>query len=189
MSSFFLELSLVMLLTFVLAYFANKIKGRCKVKKLKFLLVLVFFAAMFETIVAQNTAQVLLADSISNSQTEYAILNLKKYAPFDSVGISIYVKGEIDLDSLDVKGAAKLPNFDYQGSVVSGLQVYEAIEGATLTINEAAAAENYIQNAITVTKAEAKGYNELKVSIIAAASGNDATDTGQKYVITYTVYK
>lgn len=158
-------------------------------KKLKFLLVLVFFAAMFQTIVAQNTAQVLLADSISNSQTEYALLKLKKYVPFDSIGISIYVKGEIDLDSLDVKGAAKLPNFDYQGSVVSGLQVYEAIEGATLTINEAAAAENYIQNAITVTKAEVKGYNELKVSVIAAASGNDATDTGQKYVVTYTVYK
>jgi len=140
---------------------------------------------------AQLTAQVnsvVKIDSIANSGTEIYYCDLENLAPFDSIVYSVYAMGEIDIDSLDVQGGFDFHPVTYKGSDVTGINIYEALEGATLTINNADGTATYVEGATTITKAEAKGYNRLKVTITAGSSGNDATDTYQKVIIVQTVY-
>ena len=157
-------------------------------KKLFVFLIAFLLSASF--LQAQKT-YVLTADSVSNSQTKTGnnyYINLEKFAPYDSISLSIYASGEIDLDSLDVQGGVFVANYDYKGSTQSNFSVYEALTGATLTINNADGVATYVQNVLTITKAAATGYNRLKVSVVSAAAGNDKTDTGQKFIVFYTVF-
>lgn len=163
-------------------------------KKLKKLgMAFIFIMAFFLTanIQAQDT-YVLKADTISNSMAKTGTgyyVDLDKFVPYDSICFSVYGQGEIDVDSLDVAGGIYKSYLDYLTSGVTSFSIYEALDGATLTINQDSAGTSYQQNAVTITKGEAAGYNRLKITLTAAASGNAATDPGQKFIIFYTVFK
>jgi hypothetical protein len=151
----------------------------------KISLVFAAFVLMVSLAYGQRTV-VLTADSIANSLTESGYLQLP--AVFDSISFSVYAMGEIDLDSLDIQGGILLNELDYKGARVSDLSIYEALDGATLTVDNAAGTATYVEGAKTVTREDCKGYNILKVSVISGAAGNDATDTTQKYIILAHIY-
>lgn len=155
---------------------------------MKKLISIIAFVLFFVTQIQAQETLILAIDSVGNSQSKVTYLDLDKIGTFDSIALSVYAMGEIDLDSLDVQGGLYVKQAVYKGANVTGINLYEAIEGATLTINNADGTATYVQGIATITKAEAKGYNRLKVTVISASSGNDKADTNQKYILVATVY-
>lgn len=139
---------------------------------------------------SQNSIAVLGADTVSNSQNKTHYLDLWSLGQFDSINVGIYAMGEIDLDSLAVNGGTYFNALRYKGADVN-VTGYEAVSGGgtALTINNAAGVATIVQSATVLTANELKGYNKLQFIVVGAAAGNDATDTTQKYVLYYTVYK
>lgn len=139
---------------------------------------------------SQNSISVLGVDTISNSQREAFYLDLWTVGQFDSINVGIYAMGEIDLDSLRVEGGNYFNSLFYK-KADTDVTGYENVTGGTvaLTINNDAGVYTIVQSATVITANEVKGYNKLKFTLLSASSGNDATDSTQKYVLYYTVYK
>ena len=141
------------------------------------------------SVFAQNSLSVLAVDSISNSKTKVYTLDLWKLGKIDSIVVGISAVGEIDLDSLIVRGGTYFQNLNYKGGTANFSGNFEGITGATLTINKDSAAIDIVQNARTLTGTELKGYNQLQLGVVSASSGNDATDPTQKFILYYQAYK
>lgn len=154
----------------------------------KLLIAFLLFALISVPVLAQESV-ILKADSISNSKTKIVHMNLDKIGKFDSVSFSVYAMGEIDIDQLLVQGGLFVKELAYKNATVQNLSLYETVETITLTIDNADGTATYVQDVGTITKTEARGYNSLKLTLTAGASGNDATDATQKFILVATVYK
>ena len=149
----------------------------------KLLFALIFFIAV--SLSAQEFF-VLNADSLSNDIEKYGILDLDQFAPnkIENIYITLYSSGEIDIDSVGVYGGVKI-NYAYQGDLIQTIaweSTALAVEG-TVSTNLADGVAGIDQGVPVLTTALLVGYNAIKVVVIGAAAGCDATDTGQKVVI------
>jgi len=137
-------------------------------------------------IVMQSFAQtktVEFADTVGNSQSKTFTVDVEP--TLDSLKVSLFALGEIDVDSLDVKFGITTPRFEYQSyrQEVVYLGSTNTTYSKTLTINLAAAASSYTTAVTTIPKSALAGYNQIQFTVISAASGNDPTDSGQKLVV------
>lgn len=160
-------------------------------KKLLALIFMISLIFLSSVSMAQKSYRTILSDTCGNSQSKIFYVDVDKIGEFDSLVVSIVATGEIDLDSLDASAGfyASAGEFNLKGSAnTSAFYVYEALSGATLTINLADGVSSIVQKALTLTKANLTGYNEVKFTLTSASSGNDATDTSQKVLALMTVY-
>lgn len=140
-------------------------------------LMLMFIMITALTVTEKTSSQefeLIMADTVSNSMTEEGVLNLTRYEgkTIDSVIYVLICQGEIDLDLM----------LTYRGfnANTSGIpdQFYTlaAIDSTVLTVNLDSA--NY---SITRVKAQTNftGINKIKTVLVAASSGNNATDPGR----------
>lgn len=140
------------------------------------LIVFLFAFLMVQPLVeAQASKQVetiINGVTVANSATKtgyvYNLLGTDTKPTSDSVSFRITATGEIDLDEIDIT-----PGVMYGG-------VFYATSSAVttaLTINNAAATTTIVTiSASTMSTNSIEGIDTYKVEVIAAASGNDATD-------------
>lgn len=152
-------------------------------KKLNIFLVSMLLAFVGFTQKAEAQKWVVFSDSISNSQVETYDLDLHKYGELDSIVISYFAKGEIDIDSLAISGYL---NLSIRGST---LQDEDAMTGQTLTTNLDSAVTTHTAVLRTLTGGALRGYDTIRFKVYAAASGNDKTDPGQRYAVIARLYQ
>lgn len=139
-------------------------------------------------IIAQ-TQEVVYKDTIGNSQT--ATFDVAVTPDIDSIQITLYTGGEIDLDTLGVK-------FKYSSNIrylkrdqtLEYVTAKNATYSRVLTINLDSAVVNYPDTVVvTIPKRAFAGvYNYITFYIKSASSGNDTADPGQKVVAIITKY-
>ena len=160
----------------------------------KLFMLLALFA--FSIILNAQTTVFVLADTCGNDEEKTGIIDLRQFSPaiIDSIKLNVFASGELDIDSIGILGGFVLPSVAYPNGTSFPLfdlkNKFEHIDpgSGTLTINVADGVEIMVQEALTVSKANLDGYNQLKVLIIGAAAGCDATDDDQKVLIFATVY-
>ncbi|MCC7289909.1 hypothetical protein IT417_01510 [bacterium] len=130
---------------------------------------------------AQTTTEV-FCDSVSNSQRK--TVDIGGIQNSDSVKIALYSSGEIDLDSLIVYFVEK-KQVRYKGATTN-IEIVSAKSttySKVLTVNLADGATIYTGVVVTIPKSAWAGYDTIRAILLGASSGNDATDTGQKAVL------
>jgi hypothetical protein len=157
---------------------------RFKVKFKMFLTAMLTLAViwMFQEPVKAQSEYVYFADTVSNSQTKsFDIGNL---GDADSIKISLYCSGDIDLETLGIQ-LKRVKEVNYKGSkiTITTLVAKSATYSKVLTVNLADGVESYTAVVVTIPKSAWAGYNIIHAYLISASSGNDATDTGQKAVV------
>lgn len=153
------------------------------------ILISMLFLMLAYPIIAQTTQEVAYKDTIGNSQT--ATFDVAVTPDVDSVQVTLYTKGEIDLDTLGVK-------FKYKTSIrylkreqeLEYVTSKNATYSRVLTINLDSAVVNYPDTVVVTIpgRAFAGVYNYITFYIKSASSGNDTTDPGQKVVAIVTKY-
>lgn len=134
---------------------------------------------LFLMIAMQSFAQtktVEFAGTVGNSETKSVDIQVSETV--DSLKISLFASGEIDVDSLDVKLGVTTPRFEYQGyrQELTYWGSTNTTYSKTLTINLDSAATSYTVGVTTIPKSALAGYNLVRLTVTAAATGNDATD-------------
>jgi len=135
-----------------------------------------------------QSESIVLADTIADSQTKSFSVSVTP--ALDSVKLSLFCEGQIDLDSLDVK-FGKSATFKYKG-IRGPVMVYTSVTNVTyskvLTVDLDTAVTSYTVGVTTIPKSVLAGYDTVYFTVIAAASGNDATDPKQKVIAIITKY-
>jgi hypothetical protein len=157
---------------------------RSKVKaKVFFVAMLALLAVwMFPEPVQAQQEFVYLADTVSNSVTKTVYIGNLQDA--DSIKISLYCSGEIDLDTLGIK-FKRIKEVTYLGTktTVTTTTAKDATYSTVLTVNLADGVTSYTAVVVTIPKSAWAGYNIIEAYLISASSGNDETDTGQKAIL------
>ena len=164
----------------------NKIKQEIKMKTLLMTFLLV---GIFAMVSPAQELRILKADTLSNGTTHTIEMYLGKFGTHDSIVVSIFASGEIDMDTMYIHGGLKATDVPYVTSNTDIDGGYELIEGADLTINLADGVEEIVEGVITLTAQELKGYNNLKFYVVGAAAGCDAGDDDQKYLLYVEIYR
>lgn len=154
--------------------------------------ILVLMSMLFLVIalpIMPQTQEVAYKDTIGNSQT--ATFDVAVTPDLDSVQITLYTKGEIDLDTLGVK-------FKYSSSIrylkrdqtLEYVTAKNATYSRVLTINLDSAVVNYPDSVVVTIpgSAFAGKYNYVTFYIVSGSGGNDTTDPQQKVVAIVTKY-
>lgn len=155
---------------------------------MKYLIVLLTaMLLLFTSFSPAQTQEEVYCDSVSNSQREEVLIS--NIGGSDSIKIALYSSGEIDLDSLIINFVQK-KEVRYKG--VKTLVTITATKSSTyskvLTVNLADGVASYTGVVVTIPKSAWAGYNYIQATLLGASSGNDATDTGQKAVLTVFKY-
>ena len=162
-------------------------------KKIGFLIVMalmVCFLAFQPEVKAQQSLTIIGADTLGNTDTDTHYLDLWKIGEFDSLVVSLYAMGEIDIDTLYVNGGVYFQSVPYKGSSVNVTDYTAAkIAGVNISMNYADGTDGETADCFTITKAAVQGYNKLQFKITSNASGNDGLDDYQKYILYYRLYK
>lgn len=114
-----------------------------------------------------------------NSVDETGFVDLSAWSKIDSISVTYAGLGEMDVDSLTVYSAVKLPN----GKFVKDVSV---LGNFTVTLNLAAGVYDieplFSSNATLLTGSALRGLNALYFVTRGATSGNDATDPNHGWV-------
>lgn len=153
------------------------------------LILTLMMLVLFSAFVFPQGLRILGADSLSNGTTHTFEMNLERVGTIDSIVVSVYCVGEINIDTIYVHGGFKAPDISYADTVADIDGGYELIEGATTTIDLADGIEEIVQKFITLTASELLGYNNLKFYVVGASGGCDEDDDYQKYILYVEVFQ
>lgn len=154
---------------------------------------LVLFLGLVCTMFAQPKREILLVDTLRNSEAIIMDVNTDKYTQqTDSITFSVYSYGACSIDSLgyylgsydhtDPKGTIK-----YLGNNVA-VEQYGSYNSDSIGVSSSTGSGTYKANALTLTKAQLKGYNRVRLRLAAHSSGNTGTEALQKAVVIATYY-
>ena len=152
-------------------------------------------SATNQLVMASNEAQAvqyIACDTIGNSSTKTYLVNTAGWANYDSVAIGLHYAGAIQLDTLYVYGGITAKSLPYKGSTVTVLSYTSANIGSvslTGTVTKTVGLEDYKPNLLILKKSAIGGATQLKISIGSHSSGNTKTDSGQKFILSLTLYK
>jgi hypothetical protein len=125
-------------------------------------------------------------DTIGNySSTHTNVFYIPVNTDMDSIRISAFYKGEIDLDSLIINfikrvSYSRLPGYPAQYEIDTSAS--SGTYGKTLTVNLDSANKGYDSLLITIPLHAYFDADYIMVTIKPATSGNDKADTGQRAV-------
>lgn len=145
------------------------------------LLAAIFIFAFPQEVKAQQE-YVYFADTVSNSQLKTVYIG--NLGDADSIKLALYCSGEIDLDTLGIK-FKQTKEMTYLGTstTITYTTTKDATYSQALTVNLDSAKTSYTAVVVTIPKSAWAGYNYIVAYLVAASSGNDATDVGQKAVL------
>jgi hypothetical protein len=158
-------------------------------KKLLFILITAVVLFAIEPVKAQDysTQQVIFNDTVGNySSTHTNAFTLDVDTWLDSVKISIWSKGEIDIDSLItkfIKNVSYVVKPGYPAQSIPDTSASSGVYGVTLTINLDSAATQYDSAVVTIPNTAFNTVDKILFIVKPATSGNDKTDTGQRLVV------
>lgn len=144
-----------------------------------FVIVLVLLSTITfaQGVVVKDLGVIANGDGQTIEQTGY--LDLSAWSKVDSVSLTYIGKGELDVDTVDIYGAVKLPN----GSFVKDATIMGTY---TVTLNLAASTNDIeplvVTGATVMTGAKLRGLNAIFYETRGASSGNDATDPNRGYL-------
>ncbi|MDD4291988.1 MAG: hypothetical protein PHX51_07135 [Clostridia bacterium] len=134
-----------------------------------------------------QTQEIAFIGTVANSASKVVTVDVTP--TIDSIAVNLYSYGEIDLDSLDVKlglvTSAKLSNNRVNIEYWAASTTYSK----TLTVNLDSVTASYLVRKTVIPKSALTGYQKVKLTVIAAASGNDATDPKQKLLVIIDKYE
>ena len=153
-----------------------------------FIMMLSLFFSFYSPPVKSQTQVAVLSDTMRNSQKTTCVIG--GLADVDSVTLSIYASGEIDIDSLCIQFYEQMQVSYLDGeAIITKLGTKSTTYSKALTTNLADGVTEYTGKIVTIPKSAWQGYNRISAYIIAASSGNDTGDTGQKAVLIVNYYK
>lgn len=142
------------------------------------IIALVLFGLSFTF--AQDRVIVKSLGTMANSVDETGFVDLSGWAKIDSISVTFVGKGEMDVDSLTIYRAAKLPNDKFVPDV-------SVLGNFTVTLNLAAGVYDleplFSSNATLLTGAALRGCNALYYVTRGATSGNDPTDPNRGWIL------
>lgn len=117
---------------------------------------------------------------LGSTYFETGFVDLSGWAKIDSISVTYVGKGEMDVDSLTIYRAAKLPNEKFVPDV-------SVLGNFTVTLNLAAGVYDleplFSSNATLLTGAALRGCNALYYVTRGATSGNDPTDPNRGWIL------
>lgn len=142
-----------------------------------------FILLLFTFVGFAQTQEEVFCDSVSNSQRKTVLIS--HIGDSDSIKIALYSSGEIDLDSLIIAFVNK-KEVRYKGvkTQITITGAKSATYSKVLTVNLADGVALNTGVVVTIPKSAWAGYNYIQATLLGASAGNDATDTGQKAVLT-----
>lgn len=154
--------------------------------KLKYLFLLLFSVAC-TLVQAQPRTEIVLCDSIGNALTRTIDVPIEPQN--DSLRIGLYGHGEIDLDSLDVKfGFIHQTKYKRNTVQIDYFTTSNTTYSKTLAIDLNSSTESFTGRVVGIPKTAMYGYNVLRITITAAASGNVPTGSKQKVAVIITKF-
>ncbi len=156
----------------------------------------VFFAILFLTlgVFAQVNDRaeykLVYADSISNSQTKTAYLDLRNVEAFDSIGLALVQYGAVSMDSVIAWYPGFIDNIPNKTFGTLRVSYFGSGTNVALSADQKTTGTNtaYAVATTRLTKANVLSYPNLKFTFASLASGNTASATAQRvalYVIFY----
>lgn len=152
-----------------------------------FYLALSCILLLFTSFNIAQTQEEVFCDTVGNSQVK--TFDISHIQDADSIKISLYCVGEIDLDTLGIKFVQK-KEVRYKGAKtnVEIATTKNATYSKALSVDLNAGVSSYTAVVVTIPKSAYAGYNYIRAYLRSASSGNDATDTGQKAVVSVFKY-
>jgi hypothetical protein len=151
------------------------------------LLLTVIIQPVQAQVIDYSTQQVIFNDTVGNySSTHTNAFTLDVDTYLDSVKISIWSKGEIDIDSLItkfIKNVSYVAKPGYAAQTIADTSASSGVYGVTLTINLDSAATQYDSAVVTIPNTAFNTVDKILFIIEPATSGNDKADTGQRLVV------
>lgn len=117
---------------------------------------------------------------LGSTYFETGFVDLSGWSKIDSISVTYVGKGEMDVDSLTIYRAAKLPNDKFVPDVT-------VLGNFTVTLNLAAGVYDleplFASNATLLTGASLRGCNALYYVTRGATAGNDPTDPNRGWLL------
>lgn len=149
-------------------------------------LIVILLVALFATF-SFGQSRVIVKDlgtmynsTLGSTYFETGFVDLSAWSKIDSISVTYVGKGEMDVDSLTIYRAAKLPNDKFVPDV-------SVLGNFTVTLNLAAGIYDleplFSSNATLLTGSALRGCNALYYVTRGATSGNDPTDPNRGWLL------
>lgn len=142
-------------------------------------LIYVFIALLSIASFAQDRVITKDLGTMANSVDETGFVDLTGWSKIDSISVTFIGLGEMDVDSLTLYRAVKLPNGQFKKDV-------SVLGNFTVTLNLAAGVYDleplFSSNATLLTGAALRGIDGIYYVTRGATSGNDATDPNRGWI-------
>lgn len=144
------------------------------------LIALISFASFGQSRVIVKDLGTMYNSVLGSTYFETGYVDLSGWSKIDSISVTYVGLGEMDVDSLTIYRAVKLPNGTFQKDV-------SVLGNFTVTLNLAAGVYDleplFASNATLLTGAALRGCNALYYVTRGATSGNDPTDPNRGWVL------
>lgn len=144
------------------------------------LVALISFASFGQNRVIVKDLGTMYNSVLGSAYFETGYVDLSGWSKIDSISVTYVGLGEMDVDSLTIYRAVKLPNGTFQKDV-------SVLGNFTVTLNLAAGVYDleplFVNNATILTGAALRGCNALYYVTRGATSGNDPTDPNRGWIL------
>lgn len=143
------------------------------------LIALVSFVSFGQSRVITKDLGTMYNSVLGSTYFETGYIDLTGWSKIDSISVTYVGLGEMDVDSLTIYRAVKLPNGTFQKDV-------SVLGNFTVTLNLAAGVYDleplFASNATLLTGAALRGVDALYYVTRGATSGNDPTDPNHGWI-------
>jgi hypothetical protein len=114
-------------------------------------------------------------------------------AAVDSIVVSLYSRGEIDIDTVRWQGGispvAPNANASKVVKISEATARFEAISSKALIVDLADGATAYNDSVAIIKGYDVASYNTFRFYVVTGTTGNDKTDTNQGFGLYFAVYR
>ncbi|MGV8131189.1 MAG: hypothetical protein ACP5N7_03780 [Candidatus Pacearchaeota archaeon] len=142
-------------------------------------LLIIFIVLLSVSLFPQSRVITKDLGTMANSVNETGFVDLTGWTKIDSISVTFIGKGEMDVDSLTLYRAVKLPDGTFKKDV-------SVLGNFTVTLNLADGVYDleplFSSNATLLTGAALRGIDAIYYVTRGATSGNDATDPNRGWI-------
>ena len=124
---------------------------------------------------------------------KYVNFQVPSGKPIDSIVVSLYSRGEIDIDTVRWQGGivpvAPNANASKVVKISDDAARFEAIGAKALNVDLADGATAYSDTVAIIKEYNVAAFNAFRFYVVAGSAGNDKTDTNQGFGLYISVYR
>jgi hypothetical protein len=134
-----------------------------------------------------HTQEIVLIDTVGNSESK--IIAVPIGDNLDSIAVSFYAHGLINLDSLDVKlGFSSSLTYATNPNTINFLSATDTTYSKVLTTANDTAVASFVSKVTTIPNTALTGYNYIQFTFVAGSTGNSGLTPAEKLVVVIDKY-